>query len=154
MNQDFPSAARESQKVMFNMAVRSLRNHHDAEDAVQSAFLNAFRAWPRFDGRSHPQTWLISIVLNEANTVLRKRQRRGHEVELPEVLDIRPTAETRLLDSERHEELYHCVNGLPEKYKQALLARLREEEPDVLTPTQRTHVLRGIAMLKKRWREK
>ena len=43
---------------------RITRNHEDAEDAVQEAFLNAFRHIQTFDGRSGFSTWLTRIGIN------------------------------------------------------------------------------------------
>jgi RNA polymerase sigma-70 factor (ECF subfamily) len=54
------------------------RNHEDAEDAVQEAFLSAFRHIQTFDGRSAFSTWLTRIGINSAFMLLRKK-RNSHE---------------------------------------------------------------------------
>src|SRR3984957_1574519 len=51
-----------------------LRNREDAEDAVQEAFLSAYRHWRSFEGRSALRTWLTRIVLNAALMIQRKRK--------------------------------------------------------------------------------
>ena len=53
-----------------------LRNREDAEDAVQEAFLSAYRHWGSFEGRSALRTWLTRIVLNAALMIQRKRKLR------------------------------------------------------------------------------
>ena len=53
-----------------------LRNREDAEDAVQEAFLSAYRHRGSFEGRSALRTWLTRIVLNAALMIQRKRKRR------------------------------------------------------------------------------
>ncbi len=47
----------------------------DAEEAVQNAWLKAYRAMESFEGRSQVRTWLGRIVLNEAKMLLRARRR-------------------------------------------------------------------------------
>ena len=51
-----------------------LRNREDAEDAVQQAFLSAYRHLRSFEGRSALKTWLTRIVLNAALMMQRKRK--------------------------------------------------------------------------------
>jgi RNA polymerase sigma-70 factor, ECF subfamily len=50
------------------------RNHEDAEDAVQDAFMRAFVHLKSFDGRAQFATWLTRIALNSALMILRKRK--------------------------------------------------------------------------------
>jgi RNA polymerase sigma-70 factor (ECF subfamily) len=56
-----------------------LKDRGEAEEAVQSAYLNAFSAMERFEGRSSLGTWLTRIVINEALGRLRA-QRPRHEL--------------------------------------------------------------------------
>jgi RNA polymerase sigma-70 factor, ECF subfamily len=55
---------------------RMLGSFHDAEDAVQDAFLRAWRAMPGFAGRSSVRSWLYAIVTNTAVDIARRRARR------------------------------------------------------------------------------
>jgi RNA polymerase sigma factor (sigma-70 family) len=50
------------------------RNHEDAEDALQDAFMRAFVHLKSFDGRAQFATWLTRIALNSALMILRKRK--------------------------------------------------------------------------------
>jgi RNA polymerase sigma-70 factor (ECF subfamily) len=50
-----------------------------AEDAVQDAFQNAFRALDGFHGRSSLETWLHRITVNASLTILRRQKRRAEE---------------------------------------------------------------------------
>ncbi len=52
---------------------RLLRNEEDAHDAVQDAFLSAFRAIQNFSGDSRLSTWLHRIAVNAALMKLRKK---------------------------------------------------------------------------------
>jgi RNA polymerase sigma-70 factor (ECF subfamily) len=58
-------------RQLFRRALRVLGNGADAEDVLQEAMLSAFRALPRFEGRSRFSTWLTRIVINAA--LMRKR---------------------------------------------------------------------------------
>ncbi len=62
-----------SRPKFLGMAYSILRNKEDAEDAVQDAFLSAFRHMRNFEGRSAFTTWFSRIVLNAALMILRKR---------------------------------------------------------------------------------
>ncbi len=70
---------------LLAVARRISRSEADAEDAVQEAFVSAFRAIERFDGRSALGTWLHRIVVNSAITVAR-RARRGRASSLEGLL--------------------------------------------------------------------
>src|SRR5687767_15861003 len=61
---------------LLAVARRLLRNEEDAQDAVQQAFLAAFRALPTFHGQSRLTTWLHRIVTNAALMKLRTRSRQ------------------------------------------------------------------------------
>jgi RNA polymerase sigma-70 factor, ECF subfamily len=56
------------------IAYSILRNKEDAEDAVQNAFLSAYRHLRSFEGRSALTTWLTRIVMNAALMIQRKRK--------------------------------------------------------------------------------
>jgi len=63
-----------SHKRFVAAAQSILRNREDAEDAVQEAFLSAYRHLHSFEGRSALRTWLTRIVLNAAYMIQRKRK--------------------------------------------------------------------------------
>ena len=55
---------------------RMLGSFHDAEDAVQDAYLRAWRAIQGFGGRSSVRSWLYAIVTNTALDIAKRRSRR------------------------------------------------------------------------------
>jgi RNA polymerase sigma-70 factor (ECF subfamily) len=55
---------------------RMLGSVHDAEDALQDALLRAWRALPRFEGRSSPRTWLYRIATNSSLRLIERRSKR------------------------------------------------------------------------------
>ena len=60
------------------IALRHLRNHADAEDAVQDALLSAYAHLDQFKGQAQMSTWLTTIVINAARRKLRQRSRSVH----------------------------------------------------------------------------
>jgi len=55
---------------------RMLGSVHDAEDALQDAFLRAWRGLPRFEGRSSLRSWLYTIATNTCLTQIERRPKR------------------------------------------------------------------------------
>ncbi len=63
--------------LAYNVAYRMLRNVEDAEDAVQEAFISAYRSYPKFKGQSKASTWLYRIVVNACLMKIRKEKARS-----------------------------------------------------------------------------
>lgn len=119
---------------------RILGNDEDARDAVQDAFLSAFRSLDRFEGGSLLSTWLHRIAVNAALMKLRTRRRKpeesienllpvykddGHHQERfsswTEPVDVSMTrAENRAL-------VRRCIEELPDTYRTVLVLRDIEE---------------------------
>jgi RNA polymerase sigma-70 factor (ECF subfamily) len=55
---------------------RMLGSVQDAEDALQEALFNAWRALPRFEGRSSSKSWLYRIATNACLKMIERRPRR------------------------------------------------------------------------------
>jgi len=64
---------------MLALAQRILGDRALAEDAVQDAFQNAFRALDGFQERSSLKTWLHRITVNASLGILRRRKRLAEE---------------------------------------------------------------------------
>ena len=75
----FARLLREHGGRMLAVARRLVRDEEDARDAVQEAFVSAFRSLDRFEGGSRLSTWLHRIVVNCCLMRLRSRQRRPEE---------------------------------------------------------------------------
>lgn len=58
---------------------RILGSEDDARDAVQEAFVSAFRSLARFEGEARLSTWLHRIAVNAALMRLRTRKRHPEE---------------------------------------------------------------------------
>lgn len=64
---------------LLAVARRMLHDEEDARDAVQEAFINAYRSRDKFKGDSQISTWLHSIVVDAALMKLRTRRRKPEE---------------------------------------------------------------------------
>jgi len=62
--------------ALLAVARRFLRNEDDARDALQDAFLAAFKALHNFEGGSKLSTWLHRIVVNACLMKMRSSRRR------------------------------------------------------------------------------
>jgi RNA polymerase sigma-70 factor (ECF subfamily) len=131
---------RENTRRMLSLAWRFLRNEDDAADAVQDAFLSAFRSLDRFEGASSPATWLHRIVINTCLMKLRSKSRRrtcsihdlvpsfddtGHHAE--PVSRWSESAFDTLVSAENHDQVRECIDLLPEDYRTVLVLRDIEE---------------------------
>ena len=77
LEEQFSEMVEAYSSMAYNIALRMLRNTADAEDAVQEAFISAYRAFPKFKGQSKVSTWLYRIVVNACLMKIRKEQVRS-----------------------------------------------------------------------------
>lgn len=61
-------------RAMLNTSYRILNNREDAEDAVQEAFVKAFRSIHSYRGDASFGSWLKRIVVNQSLNILKKRK--------------------------------------------------------------------------------
>jgi RNA polymerase sigma-70 factor (ECF subfamily) len=74
----FGELVRSTYRSMYALALRITGDVHEASDALQEAYLRAFKGFQRFRGESDVRSWLYRVT---ANTALTHRQRRGREME-------------------------------------------------------------------------
>jgi RNA polymerase sigma-70 factor, ECF subfamily len=108
---------------MYRSVLSITRNQEDAEDALQDAFLRAYKALPRFEQRCSFSTWMTKIAINSALMILRKRRRRSEvsfdsvsEDSSPgvvfELADSRPDPESICVDRQQYASVVHCISRL------------------------------------------
>ncbi|MEO8523497.1 MAG: RNA polymerase sigma factor [Caldimonas sp.] len=73
----FELIMRRHNRLLFRTARSILKNDDDTEDALQEAYLRAWRSLAGFRAESKVSTWLVRIVVNEA---LGRLRRRGAQV--------------------------------------------------------------------------
>src|SRR6187399_1680905 len=118
---------------LLSVARRFLGNDADAQDAVQDAFIKAFKAIHTFEARAQLHTWLHRILVNTALMKLRERRRRPTE----SIEDLLPTYTTDGHQSvasrdwgdavlERKESaaiVREAIAMLPDQYREVLVLR-------------------------------
>jgi RNA polymerase sigma-70 factor (ECF subfamily) len=109
---------------------RMLGSVHDAEDALQDALLRAWKALPRFEGRSSVRTWLYRIATNACLDLIERRPKRPAEWpepfpdELLEIEDGRAAPDARYEQRESIELAFvAALKHLPATQRAALLLR-------------------------------
>jgi len=79
--------------LAYSLALRSLASESDAEDVVQEAFLNVWRAALTYKPeRSTARSWILSIVHHRAIDKLRGRKSRVQPVALEEGMNVPDSA--------------------------------------------------------------
>lgn len=130
---------------LLSVARRFLPNNEDAQDAVQEAFIKAFRAIGTFEERAQLHTWLHRIVVNTALMKIRSRKRRPEE-SIDDLLptfqaDGHQTTESREWSDaifERKETaaiVRQAIAQLPDHYRLVLTLRDIEERDTIETAT-------------------
>ncbi|GJM24771.1 MAG: ECF RNA polymerase sigma factor SigW [Phycisphaerae bacterium] len=110
---------------LFAFVWRMHRNHHDAEEICQDAFLKAFAALDSFNPDYRFSTWLFTIAYRVTLNTLRKKRAVSGEMDWTRYASSEPDAEHELAASEEADRLKAMI----------------WQSVDQLTPAQRATVL-------------
>lgn len=127
---------RQAGGAMLAVARRLLRNEEDARDAVQEAFIQAFRSIHLFRADARLSTWLHRIAMNAALMRLRSASRRD-ETSIDELLpsfdpdgrhasavrSLPPGAEAALERAEVQARVRACIDRLPDANRAVIVLR-------------------------------
>src|SRR3984885_9908383 len=107
----------------YNLARWLLRNDQDAEDAVQEAYMRAYKAFARFRG-GDGKAWFMTILRNVCYTMIKKL--RSHETPEPFDEEIhQPTGESQMNEAFRQkanaESLYSALEKLPDEFREIIV---------------------------------
>lgn len=120
------------QHKVLSLVRRYVKDHAEAEDVAQEAFVKAYRAIGNFRGDSAFYTWLYRIAVNTAKNFLDARKRRpASDVDIDEVGDfafseflrVEETPESLLATQDLHRVVEEALAALPEELRKALLLR-------------------------------
>ena len=123
---------------LLSVARRFLGNDEDARDAVQDAFIRAYKAIHTFEARAQLYTWLHRILVNTALMKLRERRRRPTE----SIEDLLPTytndghqavasrdwSDAVLERKETAGIVREAIAMLPDQYREVLVLRDIEDK--------------------------
>jgi RNA polymerase sigma factor (sigma-70 family) len=113
----------------MTLAMRMLKDRWDAEEALQDAFVRAFRALPGFERRSKFSTWLYRIVYNVCATMLSRRSEH-HELSVDD-----GSAEETAVEIPADDALPDEVmeSGEIDRFVREEIARMEEKYASILT---------------------
>jgi RNA polymerase sigma-70 factor, ECF subfamily len=136
----FEPLVRRHERRVFRVTLAVLGNVEDAEEAMQDAFIKAFRHLGQFRRESRFTTWLTRIAVNEA---LQKRQARKNWVSLDDSREVPGPIDEQIMPRRREiwradpEKLYGkqelrqiietAIQSLPAIYREAFVLRDVEE---------------------------
>jgi RNA polymerase sigma factor (sigma-70 family) len=114
----------------YNLARWLMRNHEDAEDVVQDAFLRAFAAFESFRGNDG-RPWLLAIVRNTSMTQLSRNRGGPQDPDFENVARTAsapdPDPEAQLLASVGQDQLRDALGKLPDEFRETIVLRELEE---------------------------
>ena len=113
---------------MYRIGMSIINDDNEAEDIMQTAYINAYRQLKSFQGRSSFATWLTRILIYEA--LLHKKR----NLKLQKVLMEKPdndyhndTPLNGLMNKELKGLIESAVAKLPEKYRMVFVMREIQE---------------------------
>ena len=121
---------------VYRLSFKILRHEDDAAEALQDAFLSAFRGLKNFKAESTFSTWLYRVATNAS--LMKYRKRRDDHVSLEQSQSYQTDAEPlaipdwsqqpleELLDTETREIMEEGLRKLPEDLRTVFI--LRDEE--------------------------
>ncbi|MCC6417677.1 MAG: RNA polymerase sigma factor [Gemmataceae bacterium] len=135
----FEAIMRRHNRLLFRTARSILKNDPEAEDALQEAYLRAWRALESFRSDARLSTWLVRIVANEALGRMRRKDARIIPLD----------AAMNAIEPERRSSLTDDPDHRPERLvMRAQLRELLEAHIDLLPDAFRTvFMLRGVEEL-------
>lgn len=141
-------------RTLYRTARAILRDDAEAEDAVQEAYLRAYRALPSFRGESKFSTWLVRIAANEALMRRRKNAGAANVVPLEAAADLQAREERG--DHMLRRLLEKRIDALPDDYRAVFVLRALEELSveetaaalGIPEPTVRTRFFRARGLLR------
>lgn len=125
------------QQRAFNVAYQLLRDHEDATEVAQDAFVRAYRNLDSFHGECEFTTWLHRIVVNLAHNKYRWWKRRGKQASLSldapvenaddemarQIAAATDGPDMQAVKAEFIEMLNRRMNELPHKFREVIVLR-------------------------------
>ena len=151
----FAEAYRRWSPLVHTLALRSLGNHHDAEDATQQVFVSAWRGRHTLDpDRGSPAAWLVGITRRRCADLHATRAR--HPVATSEDADIRVAAPSPAVDLDERLVLAGLVEGMGEPRRTVVrMAFYDDQTHEVIATTLgmplgtvKSHIRRGLVQLR------
>jgi len=102
-------------------------DHEDRKDLFQEVVINLWRSLPSFQGRSSISTWIYRIALNTCIRASLKYKTGNKEKIVLESISFEEIEDpARESQNEAYQQLYSCINTLPESDKSIVLLYLED----------------------------
>ena len=108
------------------IAMRILGNREDAEEAIQDAFLRAFRALASYEDRERFSAWLSRILINQCRTIRTRVQRREEVFSHLDLSDAELFADAESVES-AWPDLERALAQLPADQREAVVLRYADD---------------------------
>ena len=143
-NRAFDELVRRYQDRVYRLSYKILRHEADAAEALQDAFLSAYRGLKNFKAESTFSTWLYRIATNASLMKYRKRrdnhisldqsQSQNDEAEPMQLPDWSAQPPEELLTAEMREVMKDSIERLPEELRTVFVLRdIRELSNDAVS---------------------
>ena len=111
-----------NQTRVFRYLVRVVRNEAMAEELLNEVFLGVWQGAARYEGRSEPTTWLLSIAHNKAVSSLRKkREVSGYDEDAAgQIEDEDDTPEVTLQKADKAGQIRQAMKALSAEHREIL----------------------------------
>lgn len=106
---------------VFRFVHRLVRNEAVAEELTNEVFLEVWRHAGKYEGRSAPSTWMLSIAHHRAASALRKRREESwNEEAATDIADVDDTPEVVAQKADKSARMRRCMDRLSPEHREVL----------------------------------
>lgn len=164
----FEAEALPFMQALYRTALRMTKNHNDAEDLVQEAFVKAYRFWDRFEPGSNCRAWLFKIMTNIFINEYRAKARSPVAVNIDDIDDnflygqlaaggAGENPERKLFSKIFDDDINRAIDSLPDDFRVVVVLSFLEgfsyqeiaEIADLQLGTVKSRLHRGRKLLQK-----
>ena len=116
--------------LVYNLALNYCGNKEDAEEITQDVFLTVFKKMSIFRHESKIETWIYRVAINKSLDYLKAKKRFKRNF-INDGVFIDQVSQTEFSDfnhpgvllesKEKIQEIYSCINKLPEDYRTVII---------------------------------
>lgn len=157
---------------IYNLIYKMIFKKEDVEDLTQEAFIKAFNSLQHFDRQFAFSTWLYKIATNNSIDYLRKKKLNTFSIDKEiesedsdykfDIPDTDYVPDNKIIEDQRRKVLEDAIESLPEKYRQVITMRHKQEkeyeeiakELNLPLGTVKAHIFRGRELLNKYLKDK
>jgi RNA polymerase sigma-70 factor, ECF subfamily len=163
----FQELMRRTKSTSMRLALSVVKNREDAEDQVQTSFMNAWKRISSFQMEAKFSTWMRTIVMNQSLMHLRSKRRAsvqsldvdGEDGFIVDPVDARPSPEASLGQQQVTDHLREELRRLPPIFREILELRDLQQLPTgevaarlgISEPAAKSRLSRARQMLRQRF---